>query len=145
MSPSPITLHHLLTTSYQIDVSPGLYAESLHGMAACADFIAYSVMTVIYRAQSRPTDTMAVSSQCYEAARLALDSHLKCFDFFRGRQTHKKMEYVHWFALSPSHIAWPVTDSLGSYSTHRSLHSSLSLPTPSLRPVPPIFLFCRTP
>ncbi|KAK1145234.1 hypothetical protein N8T08_004387 [Aspergillus melleus] len=85
-----------------IDVSSGLYADSLHGMAACADFIAYSVMTVIYRAQSRPTDAMAVSSQCYEAARLALDSHLKCFGFFRGRQTHKQMEYVNWILLYPS-------------------------------------------
>ncbi|KAI9035861.1 transcription factor domain-containing protein [Aspergillus affinis] len=85
-----------------IDVSSGLYADSLHGMAACADFIAYSVMTVIYRAQSRPTDAMAVSSQCYEAARLALDSHLKCFGFFRDRQTHKQMEYVNWILLYPS-------------------------------------------
>ena len=65
-------------------------------MAACADFIAYSVITVIYRAQTGPNDSMAISSQCYEAATMALHSHLKCFDFFRGRRTHKQMEYVHW-------------------------------------------------
>lgn len=77
-----------------IDVSQGLYAESLHGMAACADFITYSVLTVIYRAQTRPRDATAISSQCYETATLALHSHLKCFTYFRDRQTHKQTEYV---------------------------------------------------
>ncbi|KAF5864555.1 hypothetical protein ETB97_007387 [Aspergillus alliaceus] len=85
-----------------IDVSTGLYAESLHGMAACADFITYSVLTVIYRAETRPRNAMAISSRCYEAATLALHSHLKCFTYFRGRQTHKQIEYVHWILLYPS-------------------------------------------
>ncbi|KAF7595392.1 hypothetical protein BBP40_006386 [Aspergillus hancockii] len=85
-----------------IDVSAGLYADSLHGMAACADFITYSVLTVIYRAETRPRNAMAISSRCYEAATLALHSHLKCFNYFRGRQTHKQIEYVHWILLYPS-------------------------------------------
>ena len=86
-----------------IDVSQGLYAESLHGMAACADFITYSVLTVIYRAQTRPRDATAISSQCYETATLALHSHLKCFTYFRDRQTHKQTEYVNSCVLnSPS-------------------------------------------
>ncbi|PYH49584.1 transcription factor domain-containing protein [Aspergillus saccharolyticus JOP 1030-1] len=85
-----------------IDVSMGLYADSLHGIAACADFIAYSVLTVIYRAQTRPGDAMAISSRCYEIATLALHSHLKCFTYFRGRQTHKQTEYVNWILLYPS-------------------------------------------
>ncbi|KJK60711.1 fungal transcription factor regulatory middle homology region [Aspergillus parasiticus SU-1] len=85
-----------------IDVSAGLYADSLHGMAACADFITYSVLTVIYRAETRPRNAMAISSRCYEAATLALHSHLKCFTYFRGRQTHKQIEYVHWILLYPS-------------------------------------------
>ncbi|PYH98007.1 hypothetical protein BO71DRAFT_447549 [Aspergillus ellipticus CBS 707.79] len=85
-----------------IDVSQGLYADSLHGMAACADFIACSVLTVIYRAQTRPRDTMAISSQCYGSATAALQSHLKCFTYFRGRQTHKQTEYVNWILLYPS-------------------------------------------
>ena len=86
-----------------IDVSQGLYAESLHGMAACADFITYSVLTVIYRAQTRPRDATAISSQCYETATLALHSHLKCFTYFRDRQTYKQTEYVNSCVLnSPS-------------------------------------------
>ncbi|KKK25394.1 hypothetical protein P175DRAFT_0530702 [Aspergillus ochraceoroseus IBT 24754] len=86
----------------EIDVSKGLYADSLHGMTACADFIAYSVLTVIYRAQMRAHNAMAISSQCYQAASMALHSHLKCFTYFRDRQAHKQAEYVNWILLYPS-------------------------------------------
>ncbi|KAF4214232.1 hypothetical protein CNMCM8980_006917 [Aspergillus fumigatiaffinis] len=85
-----------------IDVSQGLYAESLHGMAACADFITHSVMTVILRAQTRASNAMAITSQCYEAAMRALQSHLECFTYFRNRKTHKQTEYVNWILLYPS-------------------------------------------
>ncbi|KAJ5085024.1 C6 transcription factor [Penicillium argentinense] len=91
-----------------IDVSQGLYAESLHGMAACADFVTYSVLTVIYRAQSRPRDATAISSQCYETATLALHSHLKCFTYFRDRQTHKQTEYVNSILLYPSFVPFVI-------------------------------------
>ncbi|KAL4808623.1 fungal-specific transcription factor domain-containing protein [Aspergillus unguis] len=86
----------------QVDVSKGLYSDSLHGMTACADFIAYSVLTVIYRAQTRASDSMAVSSQCYEAASMALHSHLKCITYFCDRKTHKQAEYVNSILLYPS-------------------------------------------
>ncbi|OJJ57176.1 hypothetical protein ASPSYDRAFT_134130 [Aspergillus sydowii CBS 593.65] len=86
----------------EIDVSKGLYADSLHGMTACADFIAYSVLTVIYRAQTRAADAMAVSSECYEAASMALHSHLKCITYFRDRKAHKQAEYVNSILLYPS-------------------------------------------
>ncbi|KAL3469756.1 fungal-specific transcription factor domain-containing protein [Aspergillus californicus] len=86
----------------EIDVSKGLYADSLHGMTACADFIAYSVLTVIYRAQTRARDAMAISSQCYEAASLALHSHLNCITYFRDRKAHKQEEYVNSILLYPS-------------------------------------------
>ncbi|KAL4865007.1 hypothetical protein BDV12DRAFT_156654 [Aspergillus spectabilis] len=86
----------------EIDVSKGLYADSLTGMTACADFIAYSVLTVIYRAQTRARDAMAVSSQCYEAASMALHSHLNCIMYFRDRKAHKQAEYVNSILLYPS-------------------------------------------
>ncbi|OJJ50225.1 hypothetical protein ASPZODRAFT_58444 [Penicilliopsis zonata CBS 506.65] len=85
-----------------IDVHPGLYSESLQGMALCADFITYSVLTVIYRAQTLPTNATAITSKCVEAATLALESHLKCFAIFRTRESHKQAEYVKWILLYPS-------------------------------------------
>ncbi|KAL4898915.1 fungal-specific transcription factor domain-containing protein [Aspergillus multicolor] len=100
----------------EINVSPSLlYADSLHGMTACADFIAYSVLTVIYRAQTQTqsqtqtqpqrqtrASTMAISSQCYEAACLALNSHLKAITYFRDLKAHKQAEYVNSILLYPS-------------------------------------------
>ncbi|EDN03839.1 conserved hypothetical protein [Histoplasma mississippiense (nom. inval.)] len=85
----------------EIDVSGGYYAESLQGIAACAEFITYSVLTVIYRAQMSP-NAMAISSKCLEAAKLGLQSHLKCFPYFLERKSHKKAEYVTWILLYPS-------------------------------------------
>ncbi|OAX81844.1 hypothetical protein ACJ72_03809 [Emergomyces africanus] len=84
-----------------IDVSGGYYAESLQGMAACAEFITYSVLTVIYRAQMSP-NAMAISSKCLEAAKLGLQSHLKCFSYFRERNSYKQAEYVTLILLYPS-------------------------------------------
>ncbi|KAL4955786.1 fungal-specific transcription factor domain-containing protein [Aspergillus filifer] len=86
----------------ETDISNAFHSASLHGMAACADFIAYSVLTVIYRAQTRAADAMAVSSQCYEAASMALHSHLKCITYFRDREKHKLREYVNSILLYPS-------------------------------------------
>ncbi|PGH36814.1 hypothetical protein GX50_00271 [[Emmonsia] crescens] len=84
-----------------IDVSGGYYAESLQGMAACAEFITYSVLTVIYRAQMSP-NAMAISSKCLDAAKLGLQSHLRCFSYFRERNSYKQAEYVTWILLYPS-------------------------------------------
>ncbi|BCR92189.1 transcription factor domain-containing protein [Aspergillus chevalieri] len=85
-----------------IDVRQGLYSDSLHGMAACADFITYSILTIIHRAQTRPSNAMAISTECFDAATLALQSHLKCFAYFRDRKIHKQAEYVNWILLYPS-------------------------------------------
>ncbi|KAK2800055.1 hypothetical protein FQN51_006294 [Onygenales sp. PD_10] len=87
--------------SLQIDVSGGYYADSLQGMTACAEFITYSVLTVIYRAQTSP-NVMAISTNCLEAAKLGLQSHLRCFPYFRDRNSYKQAEYVNWILLYPS-------------------------------------------
>ncbi|KAL1957349.1 hypothetical protein VTO42DRAFT_6138 [Malbranchea cinnamomea] len=85
-----------------IDVSSCLYSDSLHGMTACADFIAYSVLTVIYRAQTLPENAMTITTKCLETARLALRSHLKAFSHFSNRRAHKQAEYANWILLYPS-------------------------------------------
>lgn len=71
-------------------------------MAACADFITYSILTIIHRAQTRPSNAMAISTKCFDAATLALQSHLKCFAYFRDRKIHKQAEYVNWLVLTQS-------------------------------------------
>jgi hypothetical protein len=65
-------------------------------MVDCADFVCYSVLTVIYRAQPATSLATEVSLKCYQAARLGLESHLRCFAQFRDRSVMQQSEYVHW-------------------------------------------------
>lgn len=65
-------------------------------MAQAADFVCYSVLTVIYRAQPLTSSTTEISPQCYEAARLGLENHLRCFAQFRNRSVPQQAEYVNW-------------------------------------------------
>lgn len=83
-------------TISQIDVSTAHYHERLQGMVDCADFISCSVLTVIYRAQPSPGSKTEISAKCYDAARLSLESHLRCFAQFRDRDVTQQSEYVNW-------------------------------------------------
>lgn len=80
----------------QIDFTGAYYQERLIGMAHSADFVCYSVLTVIHRAQSLTTTATEISPKCYEAARLGLENHLKCFAQFRNRSVPQQAEYVNW-------------------------------------------------
>lgn len=79
-------------------------------MTACADFIAYSVLTVIHRAQTLPANAMTITTKSLETAKLALKSHLKAFAHFRNRQTHKQAEYANWFVFIFMSIQTALTD-----------------------------------
>lgn len=53
---------------------------------------------------------MAVSTKCFNAATLALQSHLKCFAYFRDRKIHKQAEYVNWSVYSQTKSQVLLTD-----------------------------------
>ncbi|KAI4743747.1 hypothetical protein E4T50_05859 [Aureobasidium sp. EXF-12298] len=76
-----------------IDFNGAYYQERLLGMASSADFVCYSVLTVIYRAQPSTSNTTEISPRCYEAARLGLENHLRCFAQFRDRSVPQQAEY----------------------------------------------------
>ncbi|TIA49258.1 hypothetical protein D6C77_09624 [Aureobasidium pullulans] len=76
-----------------IDFTGAYYQERLIGMAHSADFVCYSVLTVIHRARSLTTAATEISPKCYEAARLGLENHLKCFAQFRNRSVPQQAEY----------------------------------------------------
>lgn len=111
-------------------------------MAACADFITYSILTIIHRAQTRPSNAMAISTKCFDAATLALQSHLKCFAYFRDRKIHKQAEYVNWLVLNLAMISnvQPLTtqDSVVSliHPLHHRLHPRHNNRLPNI-PLPP--------
>ncbi|KAI4726306.1 hypothetical protein E4T49_05947 [Aureobasidium sp. EXF-10728] len=91
-----------------IDFSGAYYQERLIGMAHSADFVCYSVLTVIYRAQPLTSSTTEISPRCYEAARLGLENHLRCFAQFRDRSVPQQAEYVNWILLYPSFTPFTV-------------------------------------
>lgn len=65
-------------------------------MVHAADFIAYAVMTTIYRAQTSTGSGTEISSKCFEVARLALEAHLKCFESFTKSTLMQQIDYVTW-------------------------------------------------
>ncbi|KAH0367723.1 putative C6 transcription factor, partial [Aureobasidium melanogenum] len=91
-----------------IDFTGAHYQERLIGMAQAADFVCYSVLTVIYRAQPLTSSTTEISPRCYEAARLGLENHLRCFAQFRNRSVLQQAEYVNWILLYPSFTPFTV-------------------------------------
>ncbi|KAH0339787.1 putative C6 transcription factor, partial [Aureobasidium melanogenum] len=91
-----------------IDFTGALCQERLIGMAQAADFVCYSVLTVIYRAQPLTSSTTEISPRCYEAARLGLENHLRCFAQFRNRSVPQQAEYVNWILLYPSFTPFTV-------------------------------------
>lgn len=80
----------------QIDAGDAYYGEHLGSMMTAADFIAYTVMTVIYRAQTSMGTGTEISSKCFEMARLGLQSHLKCFESFQSSTVLQQIDYVTW-------------------------------------------------
>ncbi|KAL1615714.1 hypothetical protein SLS54_008844 [Diplodia seriata] len=81
-----------------IDASGAEYGEHLDSMVHAADFIAYTVLTTIYRAQTSTGTGTEISSKCFETARLGLQAHLKCFESFQSSSMLEQMDYVTWFA-----------------------------------------------
>jgi len=66
------------------------------------DFIYYSTLTVIYRAQTFSNKTIEVNSKCYEAAKLSLTTHLRCHEKLCSQHMDKRLDYVNWFLLYPA-------------------------------------------
>ncbi|EKG15372.1 Transcription factor fungi [Macrophomina phaseolina MS6] len=85
-----------------VDASRAWYGEHLSSMVHAADFIAYAVMTTIYRAQTSTGSGTEISSKCFEVARLALEAHLKCFESFTKSTLMQQIDYVTWILLYPS-------------------------------------------
>ncbi|KAK7707429.1 hypothetical protein SLS57_009299 [Botryosphaeria dothidea] len=85
-----------------IDPKGAWYGEHLDSMVQAADFIAYSVLTTIYRAQTSTGSGTEISSKCFEVGRLALQAHLKCFESFTNSSMLAQIDYVTWILLYPS-------------------------------------------
>ncbi|OMP86921.1 putative transcriptional regulatory protein C11D3.07c [Diplodia seriata] len=102
-----------------IDASGAEYGEHLDSMVHAADFIAYTVLTTIYRAQTSTGTGTEISSKCFETARLGLQAHLKCFESFQSSSMLEQMDYVTWILLYPTFTPFVVifTHAIATMST----------------------------
>lgn len=71
-----------------------------------ADSISYAVLTVVYRAGICSTDTIAISSQCYHAAKRSLGTHLKCFADLESRSIYQQIDYVKKYVSTSDSIVF---------------------------------------
>lgn len=53
-------------------------------------------MTSLLRVPATPGEGMNMSSQCFQAARMALHNHLRCFSGYGGSNWVSQSEYVNW-------------------------------------------------
>jgi len=94
------------------------------------DFIYYSTLTVIYRAQTFSNKTMEVNSKCYEAAKLSLTTHLRCHEKLCSQHMDKRLDYVNWFLLYPAFTPFIVVF-IHTTSAYHPLPSSTASSTTS--------------
>ncbi|KAF2136053.1 uncharacterized protein K452DRAFT_148698 [Aplosporella prunicola CBS 121167] len=94
----------LLQTRDQIcsvDISNSYFRDALECLMISTDFMYYSVLTMIYRAQTSTSHATEISSQCYEAARLSLRAHLKTFEHFVPGENHfRTIDFVNWYVFA---------------------------------------------
>ncbi|KAF5865898.1 hypothetical protein ETB97_001966 [Aspergillus alliaceus] len=67
------------------------------------DIMYYSTFTSLLRAPITSGAACAeISSQCFQVARLSLQSHLRCFGSFRSSDCHSDADYANWVLLFSS-------------------------------------------
>jgi len=86
----------MLTQSPQIPTTGASHEDIMASLIEPNDFIYYSTLTVIYRAQTFSNKTMEVNSKCYEAAKLSLQTHLRCHEKLCSQHMDKRLDYVNW-------------------------------------------------
>ncbi|KAI7761156.1 hypothetical protein LZL87_001971 [Fusarium oxysporum] len=60
------------------------------------DIMYYSTLTILLRAPAMPGVGTDMTSQCFQAARLSLQSHLRAFSGYGGDKMLSKADYIDW-------------------------------------------------
>ncbi|RBR12146.1 uncharacterized protein FIESC28_08780 [Fusarium coffeatum] len=69
----------------------------------------YSTLTTLLRAPAMPGVGTDMTSQCFQAARLALKSHLRAFAGYGGEKMFTKADYIDWALHNSSFTPFVVT------------------------------------
>ena len=79
----------------QVNTTGAWYEELLQTIRESDDFITYSTLTVIYRAETFSNPMMQVTPKCYEAAKLSLQANLASYHHANEHPAGLK-DYVNW-------------------------------------------------
>lgn len=84
-------------TSLQWDASKVIHFASVVELSKIHwDITYYSTLTSLLRAPEMPGVATDISAECFQAARLSLQSHLRCFTGYGGAHWASKSEYINW-------------------------------------------------
>lgn len=84
-------------TSLQWDASKVVHFDSVVELSKIHwDITYYSTLTALLRAPEMPGVATDMSAECFQAARLSLQSHLRCFSGYGGTHWASRSEYINW-------------------------------------------------
>ncbi|KAF4979220.1 hypothetical protein FZEAL_4529 [Fusarium zealandicum] len=79
----------------QLDISQARYPEILNLSKNYWDIMYYSTLTSLLRAPAAPAMGAEMSSECFQAARLSLHGHLRCFSGFH-KSGLSEVDFANW-------------------------------------------------
>ncbi|KAF5674977.1 transcriptional regulatory [Fusarium heterosporum] len=79
-----------------LDGSRVRYVKMLELSLTHWDIMYYATLTTLLRAPAMPGVGTDMTSQCFQAARLALQSHLRAFSGYGGQKMFSKADYIDW-------------------------------------------------
>lgn len=88
-----------MLTAKQIDGTGINHAQVYELSRRSWDIMYYSTLTLVLRASSLSRSATELNSQCFQAARSALDSHLTCFQKYERAESPgilTESDYANW-------------------------------------------------
>ncbi|KAJ4252800.1 hypothetical protein NW762_010706 [Fusarium torreyae] len=85
-----------------LNTAQAKYSALIEASRTHWDIMYYSTLTILLRAPTVPGISGEISSECFQAARLSLKCHLRCYPAFKTAVDISVVDYVSWFLHSSS-------------------------------------------
>ncbi|KAI0455713.1 hypothetical protein F5B21DRAFT_503002 [Xylaria acuta] len=118
-----VVLRHWRTDFEQIDSTYVNYPQVFNLSRVYWDIMYDSTLTCLLRASATPSPSDEISSQCFQAARLSLKSHLSCFSRYTPSSVLSDADFANWLVLITQHLV-----EFDHYQFRRVLHASSFTP-----------------
>ncbi|KAI0424528.1 hypothetical protein F5Y09DRAFT_324127 [Xylaria sp. FL1042] len=89
-------LHNWHTRLEQLDSTNANYQQVFCLSRTHWDIMYYSTLTCLLRASATPSAGGEISSRCFQAARLSLESHLRCFAGYKDSNMLSDADFANW-------------------------------------------------